>query len=153
MSAKRVFTLQWSSTNRVGGSGAGLKYDYLVDLGGQPWLASQEAPTAYRCYLSTVAFWGGPALTTSTSGMLYMSISSLSFPNTSSAFVKSRAAFVLPLTATKFVDQNGTPRHPMIIAPIQGPQLHVSFSLDDSTSPADLLDHTITLTLEPLYDD
>jgi len=153
LSEKRVFTLQWSSTNRVGGSGNGTKYDYTVDLGGQPWLALREAPKAYRCYLSTVGFWGGPALTTSTSGMLNMKISTLSFPNTSTTFNSSRPAFVLPLTATKYVDQNGIPRQPLIIAPIQGPQLHVSFTLDDSTSPTDLLDHTVVLTLEPIYED
>lgn len=153
MSAKRVFTLMWSSTDRVGGSGAGTKYNYTIDLGGQPWLASAEAPKGYRVYLSTIGFWGGPALTTTTTGMLYLQIDSFSTPHTSASFVNQRPLFVLPIKSSKFVDQNGRSQQPVIIAPIEGPQLHVSFFQDNvSLPPTDLLDHTVVLTLEPLYE-
>lgn len=154
---KRVFTIAWDSTNRVApGGGGGSKYDYTVNLNGAPWLAQAEAPKAYRLYLSTLAFWQGKATPTTTVGLLTLKIQGMNTPCTASMFGNggggNSPSFIVPLTSSQYVDQNGISRQPIVVAAFDSASLHISWTGDDSQAVTDLLDHRVVLTLEPIYD-
>ena len=149
--SKRVFTVMWNSTNRTLGS----KYNYRITLSGAPWLAQHAQPKAYRMFLSTVAFWGGKATPTTTWGTLYMHIDGLTVTNTMSTFGGgggSKPVFIIPLTPTQYVDQNGITKQPIVVSAFESPSIGITFVGDDSQEVTDLLDHAIVLTLEPIYD-
>ena len=149
--SKRVFTVMWNSTNRTLGS----KYNYRINLSGAPWLAQHAQPKAYRMFLSTVAFWGGTATPTTTRGTLYMHIDGLTVTNTMSTFGGgggSKPIFIIPLTSTQYVDQNGVTKQPILVSAFESPSIGITFVGDDSQEVTDLLDHAIVLTLEPIYD-
>ena len=155
---KRVFTIAWDSTNRTTGGG-GTKYDYTVSLNGAPWLAQATVPTAYRMYLSTLAFWQGKATPTTTVGLLTLKIQGMSTPCTATMFGTGGGGgggnsplFIVPLTSTQYVDQNGISRQPILVAAFDSANLHVTWTGDDSLPVTDILDHRIVLTLEPIYD-
>ena len=149
--SKRVFTVMWNSTNRT----LGTKYNYSINLSGAPWLAQHAQPKAYRMFLSTVAFWGGKATPTTTRGTLYMHIDGLTVTNTMSTFGGgggSKPIFIIPLTSTQYVDQNGVTKQPIVVSAFESPSIGITFVGDDSQEVTDLLDHAIVLTLEPIYD-
>ena len=150
--SKRVFTVMWNSANRQ----VGTKYSYHVNLSGASWLSQAVTPKAYRVYLSTVAFWGGTATPTTTRGMLYMRIDGLTVTHTRSNFGTGCGGtipvFVIPLTSTQYVDQNGITKQPIVISAFDSTDLRISWVGDDSTEVTDLLDHTVMLTMEPIYD-
>ena len=149
--SKRVFTVMWNSTNRT----LGTKYNYSINLSGAPWLAQHAQPKAYLMFLSTVAFWGGKATPTTTRGTLYMHIDGLTVTNTMSTFGGgggSKPIFIIPLTSTQYVDQNGVTKQPIVVSAFESPSIGITFVGDDSQEVTDLLDHAIVLTLEPIYD-
>ena len=149
--SKRVFTVMWNSTNRT----LGTKSNYRINLSGAPWLAQHAQPKAYRMFLSTVAFWGGNATPTTTRGTLYMHIDGLTVTNTMSTFGGgggSKPIFIIPLTSTQYVDQNGVTKQPIVVSAFESPSIGITFLGDDSQEVTDLLDHAIVLTLEPIYD-
>ena len=148
--SKRVLTMMWGSTSRK----AGNKYDYYITLNNTQSLLMTlpKAPTAYRAYLSTIAFWSGRATPTTTVGTLYIRVEGITTKSSLTQFWDSSALFVIPLTSSQWVDQNGVSKQPIIIAPFDALDLHISVFGDDFKPVTDLLDHTVVLTLEPLYD-